>query len=138
MMKKWLAGLVTVALGVVGLVVFLNGQTAQCQTPTVCNQPITPAMYVGSLQNQPHFLLDVRTPDEFAGGHIASATNISIETLAANLQHVPRDTPVVVYCRSGNRSAQAVQLLSDAGYTTIYDLGGINAWQAQGLPIVKS
>jgi len=82
-----------------------------------------------------HLLIDVRTPEEFADGHIPGAINISVQTLADRLDEVPRGVPVVVYCRSGNRSAQASQILAQAGYETIYDLGSIGAWQQAGLPI---
>ncbi|MBK8026894.1 MAG: rhodanese-like domain-containing protein [Chloroflexi bacterium] len=98
---------------------------------------LSPASYVSeySESNKPHYLLDVRTPEEFASGHLANAANISVETLADNLASVPKDVPIVVYCRSGNRSAQAAQILAQNGYTAIYDLGGINDWQAAGYPI---
>jgi len=51
---------------------------------------------------------------------------------------VPSDVPVVVYCRSDNRSATASQILDRAGYETVYDLGGIIAWSAQGLPVTSN
>lgn len=100
-------------------------------------QDITPQQYQTQFgqTNTPHFLLDVRRPDEFSTGHIAGAANIAVETLADNLASVPRDMPVIVYCHSGNRSAQAAQILKDAGYTQIYDMGGINDWEAAGYPI---
>jgi rhodanese-related sulfurtransferase len=79
-----------------------------------------------------HYLLDVRTIEEFESGHIAGAANISHTDVAARLAEIPKDKPVVVYCRSGNRSAQAAQVLRDAGYTQVYDLGGIIAWQEDG------
>lgn len=82
-----------------------------------------------------HYLLDVRTPEEFESGHIANAANISVDVLASQLSAVPQDKPVVVYCRSGNRSAQAAEILRGAGYTDVYDLGGILAWQQAGYPV---
>lgn len=83
----------------------------------------------------PHILIDVRTPEEFASGHIAGAINISVDTIADNISQIPTDMPLVVYCRSGNRSAVAASILSEAGYSPIYDLGGIIAWQDAGYPI---
>jgi rhodanese-related sulfurtransferase len=80
-------------------------------------------------------LLDVRTPEEFNSGHIAGAVNIAVEQLSERLSEVPQDKPVVLYCRSGNRSGQAAQILERAGYTQIYDLGGIITWQQQGFPV---
>jgi phage shock protein E len=85
--------------------------------------------------DQPHLLLDVRTPEEFAGGHIRGAVNISLQALPQRLAEIPQDQPVVIYCRSGNRSRQALHLLAQAGYTRLYDLGGVIQWQAQGLPL---
>ena len=83
----------------------------------------------------PYLLVDVRTPEEFATGHIHNAVNIPLDTIESRLNEIPRTEPVVVYCHSGNRSGQASRILTNAGYTQIYDLGGINAWTAQGLPI---
>lgn len=85
--------------------------------------------------NQGHLLLDVRTAEEFNSGHIPGAVNIPVESLANRLSEVPGDQPVVVYCRSGNRSATAADILSEAGYSSIYDMGGIITWVEQGRPI---
>jgi phage shock protein E len=85
--------------------------------------------------NTSHLLLDVRTPEEFASGHIDGAVNIPVESLQRRLSEVPMNQPIVVYCRSGNRSAQASQILAQAGYTRIYDMGGLNDWVALGFPV---
>jgi phage shock protein E len=84
---------------------------------------------------QPHLLLDVRTPAEFSGGHIPGAVNIALQNLPQRLAELPKDRPLVIYCRSGNRSRQAQQYLAQAGFTNTFDLGGIIAWQAQGLSV---
>jgi len=73
------------------------------------------------------FLLDVRTTGEFGGGHIEGATNIPVQELSARLADVPDDKPVVVYCQSGGRSANAARELVASG-RTVYDLGGIGDW----------
>jgi phage shock protein E len=100
-------------------------------------QKIEPAAYRADFVDAaaPHLLLDVRTPEEFAEGHIAGAINIPLDELEGRLSEVPTDAPVVVYCRTGARSAQAASLLEDAGYTQIHDLGGITDWTAQGFPV---
>jgi rhodanese-related sulfurtransferase len=72
------------------------------------------------------FLLDVRTPEEFAEGHAEGARNIPVQELAARFGEVPAGRPVVVYCRSGGRSASAGALLSQRG-VEVYDAGGIGA-----------
>lgn len=85
----------------------------------------------------PHTLLDVRTAEEFGSGYIPGAVNISLQDLPQKLKRVSAKKPVVLYCRSGNRSATAAKLLLQAGYTDVYDLGGIIDWQRMGLPIKR-
>lgn len=85
-----------------------------------------------------YILLDVRTQGEWENdGHIEGATLIPIEELSGRLGELPdQDAEIVVYCRSGNRSNQAANLLAGAGYTNIYDMGGINDWKAAGYPVI--
>ncbi len=78
-------------------------------------------------------LVDVRTQEEYDEGHIEGALllpNDQLETLAAE-QLTDKDAVILVYCRSGNRSAQASQLLVKLGYTKIYDFGGIIDWPGE-------
>ena len=83
--------------------------------PEKVNTKISPGEYQGKFAaGSDHILLDVRTPEEFASGHIPGAVNISVESLAQRLSEVPQDKPVVVYCRSGSRSNQAAQILDRA------------------------
>jgi rhodanese-related sulfurtransferase len=80
------------------------------------------------LVEQGALLLDVRTHTEFHEGHVPRAHNIPVQELAARLHEVgPTSRPVVVYCRSGGRSAAATQLLRQAGYQ-VKDLGPMSAW----------
>jgi len=85
----------------------------------------------------PHTLLDVRIAEEFRSGSIPGAVNISLQDLPQKLKRVSTKKPVIIYCRSGNRSATAAKLLLQAGYTDVYDLGGIIEWTRQGLPIKR-
>jgi rhodanese-related sulfurtransferase len=79
--------------------------------------------------NRSSFLLiDVRTPAEYRGGHIPSADNIDYRSLESAVVDVDRGTPVVVYCRSGNRSARAARTLRDMGFQTVVDFGGLSRW----------
>jgi len=73
-------------------------------------------------------LLDVRTAAEFAAGHLDGALNIPVQALKARLAEVPKDRAVVVYCKSGARSAHAARLLLDAGHPRLYDLGPMSAY----------
>ncbi|NDJ51555.1 MAG: rhodanese-like domain-containing protein [Chloroflexi bacterium] len=97
---------------------------------------ISPAGYVNDFASSTdHILVDVRTPEEVADGYIDGAINIPVDELEARLSELPDDAPVVVYCRSGNRSARAANILASNGYEA-YDLGGIITWEAQGYPVV--
>lgn len=71
-------------------------------------------------------LVDVRTPEEFAMGHVAGAKNIPVQELAARYREIPKGQ-VVLYCRSGARSASAAQLLTAKGYDVL-DIGPMTAW----------
>jgi phage shock protein E len=85
-------------------------------------------------------VIDVRTPAEFAAGHLQGATNIDVEsaTFADQIAALDRTGTYAVYCRSGNRSRTATQQMADAGFSTLYDLdGGLTAWTAAGLPVVQ-
>lgn len=92
----------------------------------------------GTASPNPFMLLDVRTPEEYAAGHIPGATLIPVQDLAEHLAEVPRDKQVYIYCHSGKRSARASKLLAEHGYTNIENIvGGIEAWKDAGYPVVK-
>lgn len=74
-------------------------------------------------------LVDVRTPAEFAAGHIDGAVNIPVQQLDARLHELqPKDRALVVYCRSGHRSGNAARLLKSAGFPAVHDLGPMSRW----------
>jgi rhodanese-related sulfurtransferase len=82
-------------------------------------------------------LLDVRTAEEYGDGHIAGATNVDFYNaeFADSIAALDRDVEYVVYCRSGNRSGQTIDLMRRLGFTRVTDIdGGIVSWQAAGLP----
>jgi phage shock protein E len=75
-------------------------------------------------------LLDVRGPDEFADGHLPGAIHIPVDELQTRICELePRDAGVVVYCRSGRRSAKAAELLRTSGFAAVYDLGSMSDWR---------
>ena len=78
-------------------------------------------------------ILDVRTAQEFAGGHISDAINVPNESITDKQpEQLPdKNQMILVYCRSGRRSKQAAQKLADMGYTNILEFGGINTWQGE-------
>jgi rhodanese-related sulfurtransferase len=85
-------------------------------------------------------VIDVRTPEEYADGHIEGATLIDFyePDFAERIDELDRDADYVVYCRSGNRSGQATVMMADRGFTAVTDVdGGIVAWEAAGLPVTR-
>lgn len=74
-------------------------------------------------------LLDVRTENEYALGHLEGARNIPVHVLESRLDEFSPEVPVVVYCRSGLRSAKAATLLREGGVQTVHDLGGMHNWE---------
>ena len=74
-------------------------------------------------------LLDVRTPGEYAGGHIPGSKNLPLQSIFDIAKLVPDvQTPVFVYCQSGARSHRAAAFLKKSGYAAVTDLGGITAY----------
>lgn len=83
-------------------------------------------------------LLDVRTADEYAAGHIDGATNLSLQDMQSGKQpSVGTQQTIYVYCHSGNRSRQAAALLKDAGFSKVVDLGSIAHVQSIGGTVVS-
>jgi rhodanese-related sulfurtransferase len=84
-------------------------------------------------------ILDIRTPEEFDQGIIEGAINIDFyePTFASDLDALDKDAHYVVYCRSGNRSGQAMSTFADLGFTDVTEIdGGIANWYETGLPVV--
>jgi rhodanese-related sulfurtransferase len=80
-------------------------------------------------------LIDVRRHYEFEAGHLEGAKNIEMNELSARAEEIPKETPVVFYCRSGNRSSMAAAAFTEAGYDAHNLAGGIAAWSAEGRPL---
>ena len=90
-----------------------------------------------TMQDAGAFMLDVREPSEWNEMHMPGATLIPLGQLASRLNEEPKDKPVVVVCRSGNRSAQGRDILSANGFSSVTSMtGGMKAWQSAGLPTV--
>ena len=102
---------------------------------------VAPGTAAATIENPPENLviLDVRTPEEFAEGHIDGAVMIDFyrDDFAVDLAALDRDVPYVLYCRSGNRSGQTLAMMEQLGFTSVQDVdGGILAWEEAGLPTV--
>ena len=82
--------------------------------------------------NDGAILIDVRTEDEYNEKHIDGSVLLTLDTIdeeKALSVIASKDTPIIVYCQSGNRSGQALSKLEALGYTEVYDLGSINNWK---------
>ena len=84
-------------------------------------------------------LVDVRTPQEYAAGHLIGSVNVNwtaddYETTYAKLD---KSKPVLLYCHAGGRSEQALEYLLERGYTAQHLVGGYTAWKKEGLPSTK-
>ncbi|WP_206485226.1 rhodanese-like domain-containing protein [Thalassotalea sp. G2M2-11] len=105
-------------------------QLSQTQVLSLLNAP----------KAEPFVILDVRSPEEFAQGHIKGALNISHDQIAQQLNQLEqyKDTIVVVHCRSGRRAQVAESVLLANGFSKLHHLtGDYNGWVAADLPLVK-
>ncbi len=84
-------------------------------------------------------ILDVRTPGEFAGGHVPGAKNIPVDSILGHVDRLKQFKNVYIYCRSGGRAVMAVQLLQSLGFRNLFcvDCGGMPDWEAGGYPSEK-
>jgi rhodanese-related sulfurtransferase len=85
-------------------------------------------------------VLDIRSQDEFAEGHIRDARHIPLKELKSRISELDKfkSRSVIVVCSSGSQSSRAASLLKGAGFGEVYSLdGGLAAWRAQGLPTAK-
>lgn len=80
-----------------------------------------------------YIILDVRTPEEYAAGHIPNAINVANEIIGENvIPELPdKDQLIMVYCRSGRRSKEAAKKLVSLGYTNVVEFGGILDWKGE-------
>ena len=91
------------------------------------------------MQSQGALMIDVREPGEYAAGHAPGTQLIPLGQLERRLSELSahKDQPVVLICRSGNRSGQAQEMLTKAGFTQAVNVeGGMNAWAQAGLPVL--
>ena len=83
------------------------------------------------------FFLDVRTPEEWNDYHAPNTTLIPLDELASRVDELPKDQPIVVVCRSGNRSQTGRDILLQAGFNATSMNGGLNEWRAKGYAVVS-
>lgn len=91
--------------------------------------PPAPNLEARQLVEEGAYLLDVRSPGEYSGGHLQGSLNIPVQKLAERADELDTSRSVVVYCRSGMRSQSAASMLQAKGFE-VYDLGRMSAWGA--------
>jgi rhodanese-related sulfurtransferase len=82
-------------------------------------------------KSEAYILVDVRTPEEYSSGHIPTAVNIPVSTIAMNLPTEDRSALIIVYCASGRRSAVAKKTLDGLRFIRVVDFGGISRWAGE-------
>jgi SulP family sulfate permease len=99
---------------------------------------LEPELFSALLGGEDTLLLDVREPEEYDRGHLAGAQLMPLRVVVDDSEaRLPRDRTLLVVCRSGRRTARAMQILHDREFESVYGLrGGILAWRAAGLPLV--
>lgn len=133
-MIRTLSGLILV------LAVLVTACSSGSDTATI--ELVAPEQAAQVIEDAPSGLvvLDIRTPEEFNEARLDGAINIDYyETnFADQLDTLDKNDPYVMYCRSGNRSSDAVKTMKDLGFTEVYEIdGGIVNWYESGFPIVE-
>lgn len=109
-----------------------------CATAQNGTDRLQPAEFKAAIAQPGVQLVDVRTPEEYAKGHLAGAVNIDWlgTDFAAGTAALDKSRPILLYCAAGGRSEEALAAVKKAGFTKAKDmLGGINAWKKAGLPV---
>jgi rhodanese-related sulfurtransferase len=125
-----------------------RGALASALLAWLIGLPLTAAGAGGEISNQQAqsqraagqglVFLDVRTPEEFASGHVPGAVNIPVKQLPDRLAELGKGDRLVVYCERGPRAMAAVDTLSQAGYTDVSHMtGDMAGWRSAGLPIER-
>lgn len=114
---------------------------AGCSTSAIGATGMNVSEFSNKIKEPGIVILDVRTPGEFAEGYIEGAQNIDFQSgnFENEIASLDKNATYAVYCRSGNRSGQAVKIMQEAGFQNLYNLeGGIIDWANQGMKLVKN
>jgi rhodanese-related sulfurtransferase len=125
-------------LALLGILVMLIGN--ELRRAMLNLKEVSPLEATQLLNHQDAVLLDVREPQEYQDGFLPNSIRIPLGSLSEKAAQLDkhRERPIIIVCRSGNRSAHAVRMLKKMGYETVYNLGGgLHAWRTANLPISK-
>lgn len=143
-MKKIIWGLLIIvfAFGVGWEIVNLtsgSNATENQNKQTISN--LSPTQFLQAINSKRYQLLDIRTQEEFAAGHLAGAAQIDYyqtQAFSDYLDKLDKKSKYLIYCRTGHRSGLALKIMQDKGFINVSDMtGGYNAWIANGSPITQ-
>lgn len=104
------------------------------------SKAVSPAAAVMMINRRDAIVVDIREKKEFESGHIVDSFNIPMPKLNQRITELQKhkDKPIVVVCKLGQQSADAVKLLQEAGHAEVFKLaGGVTEWKAQSMPLVQ-
>ena len=125
-------GILVFVAVLVFLIASLGGEQARDKLPAFVSVDEAHQMY-----EEGTFVLDVRTPEEWDEFHAPNTTLIPLDELASRVDELPKDQPIVVICRSGNRGQAGRDILLQAGFDATSVNGGLNEWRDTGYPVVS-
>lgn len=144
-MKKYIliSGIALITLAIFGFTKLPDATPKEAPAATGTSQALQPTRKFTDIEQElakgTSYLLDVRTPEEYNTSRFTNATLYPLQTIeAGTLPAISRDSTIYLYCRSGNRSAQASTLLKQAGFTNVIDLGGLTDVEQIGGTLVKN
>ena len=114
--------------------------TLGCSQAEDAAKNVDPKAAQALIADQKATVLDIRTPEEFAEGHIPNAKNVDFfsKSFRETLEKLDKDAPIVMHCQSGGRSGQALPIFKELGFTKVFHMnGGFSAWSKAGLPVAK-
>ena len=127
-----------------GVYIKTETNTAKSETQIQIIENITPEeayILIQENKDNPNFvILDVRTPEEFLGEHIENAVNLDYysDTFRNDLNKLDKNKTYLIYCRSGSRSENALNIMKELDFREVYNMsGGIIKWNSEGLPTTK-
>lgn len=141
-MKNLVILILSVSL-VIGVVLAGGCRSQETTAPVIEDvSPQEALALIQENQDSPDFvILDVRTPEEYADGHIENAINLDFRSpdFPDEIGKLDKNKTYLLYCRSGNRSGQALEIIRELNFQKIYHLSaGIIGWQDEGLPLVTT
>ena len=121
-----------ITLLIIAFVLFLVGCSSNGTNSTRSYENISTDEAQSMIAKKEVDIIDVRTPEEFASGHVPEAVNLPLQDLESRVFTLDKNKSYLIVCRSGNRSGQASEILVSKGFSHIYNMeGGMNQWKGE-------